>query len=79
MSGTVKGFKTEHEILRRAEHPFIMKLHYSFMTDDYIYLVMEFVNGGELFTHLNKCGGKFDEERTKFYAAECILALDYLH
>lgn len=39
---------------------------------------MEFVNGGELFHHL-KTARKFDEERAKFYAAEIILALEYLH
>lgn len=79
MSGTVKGFRTEHEILRRSANPFIMHMHYSFMTEDYLYLVMDFVNGGELFSHLNKCGGFFDEERARFYAAEMILALEYLH
>ena len=39
---------------------------------------MEFVNGGELFYHLQQAG-KFSEERAKFYMAEVILALDYLH
>jgi serine/threonine protein kinase len=39
---------------------------------------MEFVNGGELFYHL-QLAGKFKEDRAKFYLAECILALDYLH
>jgi len=39
---------------------------------------MEFINGGELFHHL-KTARKFDENRAKFYAAEIILALEYLH
>jgi len=39
---------------------------------------MEYVNGGELFFHLSK-EGKFTEERTRFYSAEIILALEYLH
>lgn len=39
---------------------------------------MEFVNGGELFYHLSNAG-QFNEQRTRFYAAEIILALDYLH
>lgn len=39
---------------------------------------MEFVNGGELFFHLNKAN-KFTEERAKFYAAEILLAVEYLH
>ena len=39
---------------------------------------MEFVNGGELFYHLKQTKG-FDEERSRFYAAEIVLALEYLH
>lgn len=39
---------------------------------------MDFVNGGELFYHLNN-DGKFTEDRARFYAAETILALEYLH
>jgi serine/threonine protein kinase len=39
---------------------------------------MEFINGGELFYHIKK-DKKFTEERAKFYAAELILALEYLH
>lgn len=39
---------------------------------------MEFVNGGELFFHLNNAG-RFSEERAKFYAAEMVIALQYLH
>lgn len=39
---------------------------------------MEFVNGGELFYHL-KSSRKFDENRAKFYAAECLLAIEHLH
>jgi serine/threonine protein kinase len=39
---------------------------------------MEFINGGELFYHL-QMAGKFSEERAKFYTAEIVLALEYLH
>ena len=40
---------------------------------------MEFVNGGELFHHLRQCKGGFDETRARFYAAEIVSALEYLH
>lgn len=40
---------------------------------------MEFVNGGELFYHLKQTKNGFDEDRARFYAAECVLALEYLH
>ena len=55
-----------------------MKLQFAFQDNVNLYLIMEFVNGGELFYHL-QLAGKFSEERAKFYMAECILALDYLH
>lgn len=43
-------------------------------------MVMEFVNGGELFYHLHKFSENgFDEERAKFYAAQIVLALDHMH
>lgn len=41
-------------------------------------LVMDFINGGELFTYINR-EKRFSEERARFYAAEIILALEYLH
>jgi len=43
-----------------------------------LYFVMDFINGGELFHHLRR-EKKFSEERTKFYAAEIISAITYLH
>ena len=58
--------------------PFIVKLHYSFQTSKKLFFVMEFVKGGELYFHLKKAN-KFSEEATIFYAAEIILALEYLH
>jgi len=43
-------------------------------------MVMEFVNGGELFFHLHRVGkGPFNEERAKFYAAQIVLALEHMH
>jgi serine/threonine protein kinase len=39
---------------------------------------MEFINGGELFYHLKR-EGRFSEERIRFYAAECVLAIEHLH
>lgn len=55
-----------------------MKLHYAFQTPDKLYFIVDFLNGGELFTHLKK-SKKFTEERTKFYAAQIVLALECLH
>lgn len=57
-----------------------MGLEYAFQDESRLYLIMEFVNGGELFFHLKQQGkGGFPEDRARFYAAEIVLALEYLH
>ncbi|RKP16890.1 molecular mechanism For the regulation of protein kinase B Akt By hydrophobic motif phosphorylation [Rozella allomycis CSF55] len=68
----------ENKLLRGIMHPFLVSLHYAFQTRDKLYLVMEYVNGGELFFHLQRFG-KFSFERAQFYAAEMLLALECLH
>lgn len=55
-----------------------MKLQFSFQDEEHLYLIMDFINGGELFYHLQQ-QGKFSEDRARFYVAEIVLALDYLH
>lgn len=76
--GEVEHTKAEKEILQTVKHPFLMCLHYSFQTPDKLYLVMDFVNGGEMFYHLQQ-EHTFDNLRSKFYAAEIVLGLEYLH
>ncbi len=56
----------------------LQQLKYSFQTADRLCFVMEYVNGGELFFHLSKVR-VFSEDRTRFYGAEIIAALGYLH
>lgn len=58
--------------------PFIVGLKFSFQTPADLYLVTDFMSGGELFWHLQK-EGRFSEDRAKFYIAELVLALEYLH
>lgn len=58
--------------------PFIVGLKFSFQTPADLYLVTDFMSGGELFWHLQK-EGRFAEDRAKFYIAELVLALEYLH
>ena len=70
--------KTERDILQHVHNPFLMKMHYAFQTEDKLYMVMDFLNGGELFFHLRK-EQRFDEGRIRFYAAEIILGLEALH
>lgn len=71
----------ERNILVRTattDSPFIVGLKFSFQTPTDLYLVTDYMSGGELFWHLQK-EGRFEEERAKFYIAELILALEHLH
>ena len=71
----------ERNILVRtsaASSPFIVGLKFSFQTPSDLFLVTDFMSGGELFFHLQK-EGRFNEDRSKFYTAELILALEHLH
>ncbi|KAI0237557.1 RAC-gamma serine/threonine-protein kinase [Lamellibrachia satsuma] len=69
---------TENRVLQTTKHPFLTQLKYSFTTADRLCFVMEYVNGGELFYHLSRVR-VFSEDRTRFYGAEIISALGYLH
>lgn len=71
----------ERNILVRtamADSPFIVGLKFSFQTPTDLYLVTDYMSGGELFWHLQR-EGRFQEARAKFYIAELILALQHLH
>jgi serum/glucocorticoid-regulated kinase 2 len=68
----------ERVILQNVSSPFIVKLHYAFQTPEKLYYVLDFCSGGELFFHLKKQFA-FKEKKARFYAAECILALEELH
>jgi len=74
----VEHTKTERRVLGYLDHPFLVSLHYAFQTDQKLYLVLDYCTGGELFFHLSKAG-RFTEDRTRFYIAEIVLAIDYLH
>eukprot|EP00094_Tigriopus_californicus_P011256 TCALIF_10863-PA protein Name:"Similar to Akt1 RAC serine/threonine-protein kinase (Drosophila melanogaster)" AED:0.14 eAED:0.14 QI:0/0.62/0.66/1/0/0.11/9/1081/457 len=69
---------TEKNVLQKTKHPFLLQLKYSFTTVDRLCLVTEYVNGGELYFHLSK-ERQFSEDRTRFYGAEIICAISYLH
>jgi len=74
----VEHTRSEKSILTKLDHPFLIKLHYSFQTPEKLYLIMDFVNGGELFFHLQQ-QQIFNEETAKFLCGEILLALEYLH
>eukprot|EP00698_Gefionella_okellyi_P003494 TRINITY_DN132_c0_g1_i3.p1 TRINITY_DN132_c0_g1~~TRINITY_DN132_c0_g1_i3.p1 ORF type:complete len:411 (-),score=85.78 TRINITY_DN132_c0_g1_i3:548-1780(-) len=76
----VKRVLTEHEVLASTDHPLIVTLYASFQAKDYLFFVMEYCPGGEFFRMLKRQPGKrLEEDAARFYAAEVLLALEYLH
>lgn len=74
----IERTRTERKVLSAVNHPFIMKLHYAFQTEDKLYLVLDYCPGGELFFHLSRCR-RFPERVARFYAAELLLAVAHVH
>lgn len=70
--------RAERNILEAVRHPFIVELVYAFQTGGKLYLILEYLSGGELFMHLER-EGIFLEDTTCFYLCEIILALEHLH
>jgi len=68
----------EKNILQNLVHPFLVHLYYSFQSLEHLFFVMDYINGGELFYHLQK-ERKFVPQRVKFYCSEICTALEYLH
>lgn len=70
----------EREIISHLDHPFLPTLYSSFQTSTHVCLITDFFPGGELFALLDKQPMKlFNEESARFYAAEVVIGLEYLH
>lgn len=75
----VEQTKTERQILESVNrHPFVVKLFYAFQDQEKLYLILEYGQGGELFTHLNT-EKMFSESVAAFYMGEMLLAITHLH
>ncbi|KAJ3090648.1 hypothetical protein HK102_003096 [Quaeritorhiza haematococci] len=74
----VEHINSEKQILSQINFPFIVNLLCTFQDDKSLYMLEEYVVGGELFSHLRKAG-RFSNDMTRFYAAEIVLAIEYLH
>ena len=74
----VEHIKAEITILDKVNHPFIVRLLGSSQDKSCLHFVLEYVIGGEFFTYLRHVG-RFSDEESQFYAAEIVLALEYLH
>uniref|UniRef100_A0A8C6XEN0 non-specific serine/threonine protein kinase n=1 Tax=Naja naja TaxID=35670 RepID=A0A8C6XEN0_NAJNA len=76
---TTEHTRTERTVLEHVrQSPFLVTLHYAFQTDSKLHLILDYVSGGELFTHLYQ-RDHFSEDEVRFYSGEIILALEHLH
>jgi microtubule-associated serine/threonine kinase len=74
----VQSVKNERNILAMANNPFVVRFYYSFTSRDNLYIVMEYLNGGDCFSLLRNLGA-LDEDIARQYVAEAVLALEYCH
>lgn len=74
----VEHVLSEKAILNEINHPFIVTMSAAFQDARNLYMTLEYVIGGELFSHLRKAG-RFSNETTRFYTAQIILGLEHLH
>jgi serine/threonine protein kinase len=74
----VRHVQAERNILAATSNPFIIKMYYTFHSKDNLYIVMEYANGGDCFSLLQKFG-VLEEDVARLYIAETVLALEYLH
>jgi len=74
----VEHTKAERKILQTLDHPFLMKLRFAFQTKEKLYLILDYVKGGELFFHL-KNNRRFSEQVAKLWVAQVGSALGHLH
>jgi len=74
----VEHMLSERAILACLSHPFIVFLSATFQDERYLYMLLEYVVGGEFFTHLRKAG-RFDNASARFYSAQISLIFEYLH
>lgn len=74
----LKYAQNECKILREMNNPFVIKMHYAFQTPQHLYFVLDYCEGGDLSIHIAK-KEMFEEYEAKFYLAELILAIEYLH
>ena len=70
--------KSERDLMVKVNCPFIIDIKFAFQDKQNLYLLTEFMQGGELFFHLYR-EKRFNNEKAKFYAIEIILAIEFLH
>nr|XP_005283402.1 cAMP-dependent protein kinase catalytic subunit PRKX [Chrysemys picta bellii] len=68
----------EKSVLKEVNHPFLIRLFWTYHDERFLYMLMEYVPGGELFSYLRNMG-RFNNSTGLFYSAEIICAIEYLH
>ncbi|TDL17095.1 kinase-like protein [Rickenella mellea] len=76
--GQLAHVRAERDVLAESQSPWVVQLYYSFQDPSNLYLIMEFLPGGDLMTMLIK-HDIFPERVTQFYMAECVLAIEAVH
>ncbi|CEQ40832.1 SPOSA6832_02508, partial [Sporobolomyces salmonicolor] len=74
----VEHVNSERSTLALIQHPFVVNLFCTFQDEQNLYLLLEYVQGGELFSHLRRAG-RFSADVARFYIANLVLALEHLH
>jgi serine/threonine protein kinase len=77
-SNIIERIKTEKRVLQKIEHPFLIKLHSSFQSENKIFFLMDLCHGGEIFFHLQR-NKRFSEDCVKFFSVQLYSALSFLH
>jgi protein kinase A len=75
---SITSVMNERLLLSTLKHPFIVNMNYAFQDREYLYLVMDLLNGGDLRYHIGR-KRKFKEVEARFYIACIIVGLEYLH
>jgi len=74
----INSVMNERNILATLDHPHIVKMHYAFQDREQLYIVMDYLSGGDLRSHLIK-HSKFNEQQTKFIVACLLSGLEFVH
>jgi serine/threonine protein kinase len=77
-SKQVDHVRNEKNILSKIDHPFLVRVQWTSHTNSLLFLLLEYLPGGELFQMMRK-NEKFEPKTAIFYASEVLLGLDYLH
>ena len=70
--------RAERDVMAESDSPWVVQLFYSFQDPTHLYLIMEFLPGGDLMTMLIKYD-TFSEDVTRFYIAQCVMAIEAVH